>query len=75
MRYLLFHYINWKGEDHTYLVNPVTVKYSRQLVTPGGDEEFHWYLNCNVIERDGEKRPGPRSFILVKMRDVQEVKA
>ena len=60
---LRFAYTNHRGEDHTYLVAPV------ELSRP----DAWWSLQADVIERDGEPRPGRRTFRLAGLRDVEDV--
>lgn len=70
-----FKYRNWRGQEHTYLVLPTTLRYSLNPMPQESplEQEWHWYLNAEVIQRDGEDRSGARSFIIQNMQDVEEV--
>lgn len=69
---LKFKYVNHRDEGHEYVVAPVSLTFEMiQLVDP---EEAHWLLNGQVMERDGKPVSKVRSFIMTKMRDVEEVK-
>jgi len=60
---LRFDYVNHRGEDHEYIVMP------RELSRP----DAWWCIEADVIERDGEPRPGRRTFRIAGMRDVGDV--
>jgi hypothetical protein len=60
---LRFGYTNHRGEDHIYLVAPDALQ----------RPDAWWCLVADVIERDGESRPGRRTFRLAGLRDVEDV--
>lgn len=74
---LQFHYKNWRGEEHTYLVTPLTIVFERtnnhQPKKKGEPDRFGWVLRAQVMQRDNEDRPGIRSFLLTDIRDLIEV--
>lgn len=65
---LRFFYVNWKDEDHEYVITPTGAGL--------GIDEYNFgrpVLHGNVIFRDGQVRDvGRRTFVLVKMRNVRE---
>jgi hypothetical protein len=67
MRFLLkFDYNNWKGEDHTYLIEPIVHDFTFM--------DGYWMLSGNMVERDGEQRDvGRRTFRLAQMKNVEQV--
>lgn len=75
---LKFRYTNWKGEEHEYVIEPEGISYSDY---PPGEEPKRWQLHGMVVTRDGDPRPQlshhpgerRRSFLLVGLRDVEEV--
>lgn len=72
---LKFRYVNHNGEDHEYVIVPETkLTFDRH-----GEEDEAWHLSGRLITRDGDPRPNignrRRSFILTKMRDIEEVPA
>jgi hypothetical protein len=82
---LKFDYKNWKGEEHTYVIAlDMRDAFRMQFMKPGvlgrevSAEEMTWHVSGNVVTRDGDPRTemGPtrrRSFILTKMRNIEEV--
>jgi hypothetical protein len=77
---ILFRYVNWRGEDHLYLVTPESVAYG---VYDGNGQPtghircYRWVLHANVRQRDGDPRleMGPtrrRTFLLEKIKIVDD---
>jgi hypothetical protein len=69
---LKFRYRNWRGVEHEYVIEPESVTF--------GTPDHRWYLNGEVVTRDGDPRPemGPtrrRSFHLAELCDVEELTA
>lgn len=73
--YLKFQYRNWRGEEHTYVIEPTGADVS----PPSFDHEPNRVmLHGNLISRDGDERcdlgiSRQRSFVLVNMRLMEEV--
>lgn len=63
---LRFRYVNWKNDEHEYLVTPEDIVFGDY---PPGEHEFHWFMNALVHEKDGSRRSKPlrRSFLLSKL--------
>lgn len=61
-----FHYVNHKGEHHTYLVRPLELQH--------GSEHYpkQWVLRAEVLQRDNEVRSGERCFALGKLNVVPQ---
>jgi hypothetical protein len=72
--HLQFTYTNWRGDEHTYLILPMTIAYELgSFEAEGADRSWAWVLRAQVIQRDGEDRPGIRSFRLTGLNDLKEV--
>jgi hypothetical protein len=72
---LMFEYINWRGVLHVYVIRPDVVEAQRLTF---GKPDPKWYLNGQVVTRDGDPRPEMgdnrrRSFELTKIRKLTEV--
>lgn len=76
---LRFTYTNWRGVDHEYVIEPLSIEfgpYDQGGVNDG--REQHWVMHGDVVTRDDDPRPemGPtrrRTFIITGMRHVEEV--
>lgn len=75
MLLLTFDYINHRGELHRYAVRPKTVQFSACQCFQGEPDRQAWNITCDVVLRDGEPRPGERSFAIIKMNEVAEITA
>lgn len=74
MTLLTFDYVNWKGEDHNYVIEEC--RYTPSYPSPV--HEGHWVIHGDVVTRDGDTRPtmGPtrrRTFEILKMRNIKEI--
>lgn len=70
---LKFRYVNWRGDDHEYVIEPKLDDRAAISYRDG-----HWCLSGMVVTRDGDPRPGMgptrrRTFEIAKMRDIEEV--
>lgn len=69
-RTMKFHYTNYRGEDHEYVVEPESVAFGHY--TPQGldmKEPAVWVLHAKMVARDGASRPvGRRTFLLSGIR-------
>jgi hypothetical protein len=72
---LKFKYVNWRGEDHEYLLKP-----EPESLTVHANKQSHWTISGRVIERDGKPHPHSdgivrvrRTFELHKIRNLQEI--
>lgn len=71
---LKFKYINHKGDDHEYVIEPTGVEFFAPSDPYAGSYAEHWVLSGNTLERDGKARMvGRRSFKLTELRDVEQV--
>lgn len=79
--FIEFDYVNWRGEDHHYLVEvegvecgPYDAGGTHAAHSP---DDVHWVMNGIVVTRDGEVREtqdnGRRTFLLGKIRNIGEV--
>jgi hypothetical protein len=81
---LKFRYVNWRGDDHEYVIIPS----HRGVKSPPGfhasptsmsHDTNHLMLSGDVVTRDGDPRPDMdatgrrRSFVIVNMREIEEV--
>ena len=78
-RHLKFKYVNWRGDDHEYVIEVEAVAYGK-YDSAGADRgnPENWVIHGMVITRDGSSRPdmGPtrrRTFLLNKIRNPEEV--
>lgn len=74
---LRFDYVNHRGEEHNYIIEPVAMIYDSYVpVFEDGTEHNHaeqsWMLMGDVIDRDGVERPGRRTFRMVLIRNLVE---
>lgn len=63
-----FTYTNWHGDEHEYVVVP------EPALTFGAyanRDPLSWLISGHVISRDGEPRPGRRTFRLVGMSNIK----
>lgn len=72
---LEFDYVNWRGDDHHYVIEPEGLTWEEY---PGDVSPEGWFVHGMVVTRDGDPRKdmGParrRSFRLVKMKNLMEV--
>lgn len=68
---LRFYYVNWKDEDHEYVIEPTGAGIAVDDYNFGRP-----VLHGNVVFKDGkppDRQPTRRTFVLVKMRNVREV--
>lgn len=81
---LKFQYVNWRGDEHEYVIRPQNIVFARYPATDEGEEEEqeHWVLNGWIVTRDGDPRSElelegerRRSFILTEIRGLVEVQA
>ena len=75
---LEFQYLNYHGRNHVYLIEVEGMDFKLGVRTESAIEDA-WYINGNVVTRDGDTRPemGPtrrRSFRLDRMHSIREVK-
>lgn len=75
---LAFDYVNWRGDDHHYLIEPEgPPSFELGPFVEGRPVYRAWCVSGSVIERDGVTRSAAgtnrRTFAVDKMRDVQEV--
>lgn len=65
--YLRFRYVNHRGDEHEYVVQP------QNLTRP----DVWWSIDADVVTRDGDPREElgdrRRTFRIDKMRDVESV--
>jgi len=73
MKKLQFTYTNRRGEEHVYLVEPYDLQWTTVMMMEEGQPERHWVINAKVLTRDGEVRKVRRTFIITRVRDVEEV--
>lgn len=73
---LEFSYTNHRGEEHTYVARPGPLQYRG----PNEEDELDstepseaWVIVATVEQRDGEPRPGVRTFRLDGMKDIRQV--
>lgn len=67
MKSIRFRYTNWKGEEHIYQMMPESSLSFGDYANQG---ELTWLISGHVTHRDGEPRPGRRTFKLTGLRDV-----
>lgn len=68
-----FEYRNWRGELHTYLIQPELEMEFCEIGTSG---RWAWVLHGIVIQRDGKPRSDGqprRSFEFVIIKNLREV--
>lgn len=70
---LQFDYNNHRGDDHTYVVAPMSIAFEQHPLPDSDEQGFSWMLRAQVLKRDGECRPGIRSFQLRGLKNVEEV--
>jgi hypothetical protein len=71
---LKFKYKNWRGEHHTYIIDPEPG--SLVFKAPGsGVDETSWTISGRCLMRDGEQRADwpRRTFKLSGMRDIEQI--
>lgn len=81
MKHLKFTYLNWKGDEHEYVIAPdgvgVNIEYHDHHAQ--GNYESHWLISGLLVTRDGDPRHEMgnrrRSFVLTRMKSVEEVEA
>lgn len=71
---LKFNYINHRGEYHVYLVVPRMIEFGKCECFPEEPDRETWVLRCHVLERDWKPRPSERSFAMMKIKDIEEVR-
>lgn len=72
---LAFNYTNWQGDDHYYVVEPVSIGVG---VSESADDVGKLVLHARVITRDGDIREElgnyrRRTFAVEKIRDLRGV--
>lgn len=75
---LRFDYTNWRGHDHTYVIDPAAGRNPGLHAMVDAERADYWGISGQVITRDGDPRREMgdnrrRTFALVKMRNVEEV--
>lgn len=78
MNRLRFKYINWRGDDHEYVIEPIDG--SLVFLPPNDDRPPAWAISGDLVTRDGNTRPElgdsrRRTFVLRAMRDIEEIAA
>lgn len=78
-----FRYVNWRGDNHRYEVRPESLAFGPYTETGGpypgtgkpglGSIPKKWVLHAQVVTRDGEKRPGRRTFLISKIQTPTRV--
>lgn len=72
---LKFRYVNWKGNEHEYVIKPEIL--SLQFTRLQSDEEI-WTISGTVVTRDGDPRTidmmgnRRRTFNITGLKDVVE---
>lgn len=72
--FLKFRYVNWRGNDHEYVIEPEPVL---TLDRHNDEEGPFWQIHGDVVTRDGDTRTEMmptrrRSFKLVGMYDIEQ---
>lgn len=75
--YLHFHYVNWRGDPHDYVVLVEGIAYGRYNASGVDDTVKNWVLHGVVVSRDGDIRPEMgdsrrRTFLLSKIEQLKE---
>jgi hypothetical protein len=68
---LKFQYVNWRGEDYEYEIEPHSIVFQNPKGHRAG-----WYLIGRCVRRDSKPRDGfpIRSFLLADIRELEEVR-
>lgn len=73
-----FVYINWRDEQHTYVVKPESIEFGPHDQHGSGaraEEDYNWVFHGEVVTRDGDTRPGMgtrrRTFLLDGMLNLE----
>lgn len=71
---ITFEYVNWRDERHTYTAEPEQLEfgYYGPEGKAGPDVVQRWVLHARVVTRDGDDRPGRRTFLLEKIELQQQ---
>jgi hypothetical protein len=69
---LKFKYINHRGEDHEYILEPTDFLFIG-IFSSKNPEREGWSIIGKVIKRDDQYRGVIRSFAITKMRDIEEL--
>lgn len=69
---LEFDYVNHRGEPHKYVVRPLRLEFTPIVPVDGTVNTTAWRIRADVVTRDGEIRPGQRSFLVTGMQNVVE---
>jgi len=80
-RHLKFRYVNWRGDDHEYVIEVEAVAFGK-YDSAGAGPTVHtgnWVIHGAVLTRDGDTRPDlgnnrRRTFLISKIRNPEEVK-
>lgn len=52
-----FRYVNWRGDEHEYVIDVESIEYGRYDAGGYGQgQRLQWVLNGFVVTRDGEER-------------------
>jgi hypothetical protein len=77
---LRFRYVNWKGVDYEYVVDPEGFQFGpfeKGGINSLPDAEHVWVMHGHVVTRNGDPREDlqtrRRTFILADMRGIGEV--